>query len=360
MDPRAQRPPPAGLGYGSPLDVRRGHQLHIWCGLYEVGRIAWAGVEVDGLMTSVRQILKWVLPFVVSGGILAFLLSRMEAREVLNELTPYALLVLVPAMLAFGAISLLIESICLVRLVPASREVFNIVTAARIKSASYLLYIVNYALGAGALTLLLRRRAGMRLSDAGGVVILLAAFDLGLLLLVAAVGAAWSGAETPGLLAGVIATAGVGLVGGLAVLRTSRSLGPLERFRSMTLFRAARTSAPSLLIEVGLLRLLFVFNFIGLAWIALAAFGVIVPLGDVIVNFAVVALISALPIAVAGLGTGHAAFVYVFREWAAEETLLACSLTFSAGLILIRAALGFFFSQEYVREVLQVARETDE
>ena len=310
-------------------------------------------------MKSIRRVLKWVLPFVVSGGFLSFLMSRIEPGDVLGHITSHVLLILVPAILAFGAISLMIEAICLVRLVPASRDIFNLMTAARVKSASYLLYIVNYGLGAGALTLLLRRRAGMRLSDAGGIVILLAAFDLGLLLLVTAVGAAWFGAETPGILAGVIATAGVGLVGGFAVLRTSRSLGPLERIRSMTLFRAARTSAPRLLIEVGLLRLFFVFNFIALAWVALVAFDVTVPLGDVIVNFAIVALISTLPIAVAGLGTGQAAFVYAFRHWGPEETLLACSLALSAGLIFLRAGLGFFFSQEFVREALQGARETD-
>ncbi len=310
-------------------------------------------------MSKLRQVLKWVLPFVVSAGFLAFLLSRMDIGQVLERVTPQVLSILVPAMLAFGAISLLIEVICLVRLVPVSREVFGLVTAARVKSASYLLYIVNYTLGAGALTLLLRRRAGMRLSDAGGVVMLLAAFDLGLLLLVTAVGAAWFEAETPGLLAGVIVTAGIGMLGGLAMLRSSRPLGPLERIRSMTLFRAARTSAPSLLLEIGLMRLIFVFSFIALAWVSLVAFDVSVPLGDVIVNFAVVALISTLPIAVAGLGTGQAAFVYMFRHWGTEETLFACSLTLSAGLILLRAGLGFLFSQEFVREALRGEHKAD-
>ena len=305
-----------------------------------------------------RQILKWVLPFAVSGGILAYLLAGIDMRGLVEHVTLDVTLVLVPALLIFGAISLFIEAVCLVRLVPASRDVFNLMTAARVKSASYLLYIVNYTLGAGALTLLLRQRAKMSLSDAGGVVILLAAFDLGLLLAVTAIGAVWSGAETPAMLAGVITVAGVGLVGGLAVLRTSRSLGPLERLRSLTLFRAARTSAPILLLEIGLLRLLFVFNFIGLAWITLVAFDVLVPLGDVIVNFAVVALISTLPIAVAGLGTGQATFVFVFREWASQETLLACSLAFSIGMIVLRAALGFLFSYEFVREALR-AREKE-
>ncbi len=154
-------------------------------------------------MTSIRRVLKWVLPFLVSVGLLTFLLWQMEARKVIDQLTPDVLLILVPAMLAFAAISLLIEAICLVRLVPASRDVFSLMTAARVKSASYLLYIVNYALGAGALTLLLRRRAGMRLSDAGGVVILLAAFDLGLLALASAVtftyGPVFAKWEFPGL-----------------------------------------------------------------------------------------------------------------------------------------------------------------
>jgi hypothetical protein len=310
-------------------------------------------------MTSARNVVKWVLPFVVSAGILAVLISRIDTRGLLDRMTLDVALVLVPAMLAYAALTLWIEATSLVRLVPVSRNVFSLWTAARVKAASYLIYIINYALGAGSLTLLLKRRSGLGLSEAGGIVMLVALFDLAFLLLIATVGAALFGTEAAMLRAGVIASAGIGLVGGFVVLRTPRPLGPLERLRSMALFRAARTSSLGLLIELAILRFLFVSSFLSVAWATLMAFDIQVPVGDVVVNIAIVALISTLPIAVAGLGTGQAAFVFMFRQWADEETLLACSLAFSAGLILTRAGIGFACSQEFVREALAAARSTD-
>jgi hypothetical protein len=159
--------------------------------------------------------------------------------------------------------------------------------------------------------------------------------------------------------AGVIAATGVGIAGGLTLLRLPGSLGPLEWVRALPLFRIARTARWTLLAELALLRLLFVVTFVALGWCALVAFGISVPAGDMIVNIATVALVAALPIAVSGLGTGQAAFVYLFRHWAAPETLLACSLTLSAGLIVLRAGLGFLFAGELTREALGAARKPE-
>jgi hypothetical protein len=55
---------------------------------------------------------------------------------------------------------------------------------------------------------------------------------------------------------------------------------------------------------------------------------------------------------VAGLGTGQAAFLYLFRGRATPETLLACSLTLSAGLLTVRTLMGLVFAREYGREAL--------
>ena len=109
--------------------------------------------------------------------------------------------------------------------------------------------------------------------------------------------------------------------------------------------------------QLGALRLLFVVLFVAVGGIALAAFGIVVPIGDVIVNLAGVSLVAALPIAVSGLGTGQVAFVYLFRHWAEPEVLLACSLTLSAGIIALRAALGIAFSRELMREAYIARRE---
>ena len=57
--------------------------------------------------------------------------------------------------------------------------------------------------------------------------------------------------------------------------------------------------------------------------------------------------------------TARAAFVYAFRNYGDPETLLACSLALSAGLIVLRAGTGLAFAREYAREAIQAAREEE-
>jgi hypothetical protein len=142
---------------------------------------------------------------------------------------------------------------------------------------------------------------------------------------------------------------------GLVVLRSERSLGPLDRLRELRLMRSVRELPGARLAELVGLRALFVAVFIGLGGAALAAFGVRPPPAELIAGFAAIALVSALPIAVAGLGTGQLAFVYVFRSSADAETLLAASLALSAGIIAFRVALAAGFAREFAREALAAA-----
>ena len=71
----------------------------------------------------------------------------------------------------------------------------------------------------------------------------------------------------------------------------------------------------------------------------------------------VVSGVSALPIAVAGLGTGQAAFLVAFRGVAPPETLLALSLALSTGMIAVRGTMGLVFAREFAREAAADARE---
>jgi hypothetical protein len=70
------------------------------------------------------------------------------------------------------------------------------------------------------------------------------------------------------------------------------------------------------------------------------------------VGILVVAVVAALPIAVAGLGPGQLAFVEVFRDLASRETLLVISLVLSAGMITLRVGMGLLFAREFAREAL--------
>jgi hypothetical protein len=308
-------------------------------------------------MSRARWLIQRLLPAAVSIAALTALLAIVDFSALIEALSWKVALVLVPALLVYGAATLTLEAASLTRLLEFAASRLSAWTAARIKCASYLLGIVHYALGVAALSVLLQRRAGIRLAESASVVLLISAVDLLVVLVLATTGAAVSEIEAPAVLAGVLALLGAGFVSGLMLVRTPASLGPLERIRSLSFFAALRTTSWRRLGELALLRVTFAACFIALGALAFRAFGLAPPLSGLIVGMLVVGVVAALPIAIAGLGTGNAAFVLVFRDVADAETLLALSLVLSAGMISLRVAMGLIFAREFTREALQQSRK---
>ena len=332
--------------------------LHVWSRLREVGRVPGSRVEESRrFMSQVRQKIKWVLPFVVSGGLLAYQFSTIDMSGILRHVTGAAGAIFIPVLVFYGLFSLWIEALSLRIPMRDWHHDVSMWTLARIKAASYLLYIVHYILGAGALSILLRKRAGATVWEAGGVVFLVALFDMGMLILFTLIAAGFMTADTLAVRGGLLGGAAFLLVSGFVVLRTPRPLGPLDKLRDLSVFRAARTAPLRQLVELGLLRFVFVMAFMSVCGAALWAFDIHPPLFESVVNIAIVAIVATLPIAVAGLGTSQAAFIEVFKEYAEPGVLLACSLTLSAGLIILRAGFGFAFAFEFVREAIEARHE---
>jgi hypothetical protein len=297
--------------------------------------------------------LRRALPVAVSAAALAWLLASFDLARVAEAFSPRVGLVLVPALLLYGAATLALEAASMLCLVPRRAPGFGAWTAARIKCASYLLTTVNYALGGAALSVLLRRRAALGLGEAAGVVILISATDLLVVLGLGALAAASGGEGGPAVRAGAVAAVGLGWFGGLLLLRMPGRLGPLERLRSLSVFEALRATPLPRLGRLVAFRTLFSFCFIAVAGAAFVGFGIAIPLARLVVGMMILAVIGALPIAVAGLGTGQVAAVYVFEGVAAPEELLAVSLVLSGGLIALRVAMGLAFAREYTREALE-------
>ena len=157
-----------------------------------------------------------------------------------------------------------------------------------------------------------------------------------------------------GLIVAVIAV----IAGGLSLLRAPFSLGPLDRIRDLELFHTARTIPARDLVELGLLRLAFVMGFELMGWAALYAFQIDVPFGALLVNFSGVVLVAMLP-AIAGIGPSQIAMVEFFKLYGTPESLLACSLAMSAGLIVMRALTGIVFARELGREAYIAARDAE-
>lgn len=299
--------------------------------------------------------MKRVLPAVVSLGILVWILRGIDPSALLDALSWQVGALMVPSLLSYGAVTLWIETLSLTRPLQNISTISKW-TAARIKCASYLLGVVNYALGVAALAVLLQRRAGLSLGRAVSVVLLISSVDLLVVLVMAGVGTAWMQSGGPAVHAGVLFVALAGFFGGLALLRTPASLGPLERLRALSIFEGLRTVPSRRLAELFALRVSFAICFVSVCASAFVAFEVRAPFVEIVAGVLIVALVAAIPIAVAGLGTSQAAFLYLFSDYAPPETLLAMSLILSAGMLGLRALMGTVFAREFTREALRETR----
>jgi hypothetical protein len=310
-------------------------------------------------MSRRKMMAQRLLPAVVSLGALVWLSTTIDPSALGEALSWRVVAVLLPTLIGYGIVTLALEAASVVMLMSRRPEGFGLWTAARIKSASYLLGIVNYALGAGALTVLLRRRAGIGLGESASIVLLITSVDMLILMIMAATGTTLIETGAPGVRAGLFALLVVGFVVGMTVLRMPGNLGPIERLRSLTIFEALRTTPLSLLARLAVMRVCFTSSFIALGGAAFVGFGIEVPLSDLVVGMVVVGVVSALPIAVAGLGTGQIAVVEAFGQFADRETLLALSLALTAGLLTLRAGMGLLMAREFTREVLDEARAAE-
>ena len=310
----------------------------------------------------VRRWVKRLVPVVVSVGALVwlFVFGGIDIDAVGAAMTWDIALLVIPALLAYGAISLLLEAKSILWLVEPAPDGFDTWTAARIKSASYLLAVVNYALGIAALSILLQRRAALGLGASASVVLLISSVDLIVVLLFAAVGATSMALNIPDQREWIVTAtivAAVIFLGGAILLRAPGSLGPLDRLRSLAIFDALRTTPLDRLLKVALMRVIFAISFVMISGVAFLAFDIAPPLGHLVAGMMVVAVVAAMPIAVAGLGTSQWAVITVFGNLADANTLVALSLVLSAGMISLRVGIGLLFAREFTREALAQSRQ---
>ena len=310
--------------------------------------------------SSSQRLRTWLqrgLPAVVSLGALAWLLSTFDLRSLVAALDARVARVMLPALVLYGAATLLIEALSIRRLLEAPPPSFTIWMAARIKCASYLLAVINYTLGGAGLAVLLRQRTGLSLGESAGVVLLVALTDLGITLTFGTLGIVFAQAGVSVLLVGFFAVIAAGIVFGVVILRAPGSLGPIERIRSLAVFATLRRTPLARLLELVLLRCLFSACFISVSGAAFFAFGVEIGVPRLVGGMMALAIVGALPIAVSGLGTGQVAAVYLFGDLAPAETILAMSLVLSFGLLSLRALMGSVFAREFARHALSAARE---
>jgi uncharacterized membrane protein YbhN (UPF0104 family) len=289
-----------------------------------------------------RKKLGRILPWVVTLGLLFYVFRSISFSEILAAFATAAswtVPVLIPCVLGVY----LGDSFAIWKTFGwfVTRLSFREVLVVR--GATYLLALVNYSVGQGAIVYFVNRSRGIPLLRGTAAVLLVMGTNILLLLVFATIGMLVA-PDLPPTLRKIV----FGAYAALAVYAVLLLLKP-RWLTSRPIFDVLFAAGVSghlraLLVRIPHIGILMVFTFA-----SLRAFGVQVPVAQAILYLPVIYFIGVLPIAVMGLGTTQAAMIYFLSSYvpgatpaAAKAAILAASLGGQAVALVIQVTLGVF------------------
>lgn len=334
------------------------------------GQSANASRSIEGKPAVVRRAPLWrrALPYLGSVLIFAIIFYEIPLGDVAKALEQVPVLKFVALFFPFCVLYWLVDSFCLTWVVRRFNALMSYRDILPIRASMYLLSLINTNLGQGGVAYYLYRKARIPFLEALGSILFIAVMEVYQLFLFSTAGvifyspsrpaqreivhvmrfaylAAW-----PGFFAMIVLAAAArrrvsvrrwletGRVGGLAKTFVSARLGDYATVLVL--------KAPS-----------FVFALIAQCF-ALSMYGIPIPPRKLIVFLPLVFLVSALPIAVAHLGTSQAAWLLFFAGSAPEAKILAYSLAAHVTFMACNGVIGVFFLPRASRELTAVETES--
>ncbi len=285
-----------------------------------------------------------IAPYAVTGVVVAAILHRYPAAEILREMgaghalraLPLGFVMPFVVWLPYAAYDRIVLDGAVGRV--ALRDIV------RAKAASSVLLILGYFFGGGGYAVWIGRTTRVGAARAAGAVLYVMASDLIAVCLVAGASMWLGGTGVPTSLRAVATWV-------FAVQVALIVLGPYGGWmRLPPLFDAWRTvprswSFAQIAGRAGNIAILTAFT-----WAAMRAFGIDIPPGVAAMYIPVILLVAALPINVAGLGAAQAAWLLLL-PWASGPRLLAFQALWHVFSGLGILARGIPFVRSVVREI---------
>jgi hypothetical protein len=210
-----------------------------------------------------------------------------------------------------------------------------------VRGATYILALVNYTVGQGAIIYFVNRSRGVPILRGTAAVLLIMGINMLMLLILASIGLAVTPDVAP-VLRWIILVAYIGL----AVYIVLVSIKPTW---------LAKRPIFDILFSAGIgghlrslaVRLPHILSLLALTWVSMAAFGVFIPVTKAILCLPIVYFVTVLPISFQGLGTSQAMLIHFFAQYAPGGTgearqaaVLTASLLCQAVALVIQLSLG--------------------
>lgn len=284
-----------------------------------------------------RKRLGRILPWLVAIGLLAYLLTRYSPGEVARNLklaAPW----MPPAIAGLTLLVYLSDSLAIWKTFGwfVARLSFREVLVVR--GATYLLALVNYALGQGAIVYFVNRSRGVPVSRGTAAVLLVMGINVLMLLALATLGLIFV-PQHDRRLGVVVAIAYAGLAVYVAlVLIKPRFLA------SKPVFDVLLTARLTDYLKGMAARAPHILSLLALTYTSMRAFHIDVPPGQAVLCLPMVYFVAVLPISPQGLGTTEAMMTFFFAKYApggSGAAVVASSLALRVVAMSVQLLLGF-------------------
>jgi hypothetical protein len=285
-----------------------------------------------------RKKLVRLLPWAVALAILGYLFSTIKIADVVTALR-HAAPWTVPAVAGAVLLVYLADSLAIWKTFGWFLARLSFKEVLVVRGAAYLLAVINYNLGQGAIIYFVHRSRGVSLVRGTAAVLLIMGVNVLLLLLVTSLGMTVADVPRPLVTVVIIAYAG------LTIYLAAVAIKP-RWLTSRPLFDVLLGAGLGGHLKALAVRVPHLCSLMFLTILYLRAFGVQVPVAQAVACLPIVFFIGVLPISPMGLGTSQAAMTYFFARYAPasrqEATIIAASLSSQAIAIAVQALLGLF------------------
>lgn len=292
--------------------------------------------------TRYASIIKWLVALFV----LFFLFKRVDTAKVLSAMAHARMDLYLPLAVVFVIIWFLIEAQNLMFLFNLFGHGIRFRDMRIIRGSSYLLMIINYNLGLGAMAWYLKKRNGIPLLKASSVMFFYYFVESVGITLFAMGGCLLILSENPPLYTKIVWIAGsmgASYIILFFMVRLMPARGFFGRIRNNPLFSALHEATFSGFFKLSGLRAVYFAAFIVFFYFGLQCFHVHVPVLSLIGLVPVIFFIGNIPVTPFGLGTIQAAMLFFFKPYGAEEHILSFSVVYSATLLFLRAPIGLIY-----------------
>jgi len=300
--------------------------------------------QPGGKPSGAWKIARRVLPWFVAAGLLTWVFWGVPLQDFVEALGRGQFTWYLPAMLCCMLCIFLADTLAISKTFTWFTTSIPYRTVLQIRGASYLMSVINYNLGQGAIVIFANRAKSVPYGRATGTVLLLMGISLVVLILLSAVGLFVSDAPKAMAFRPYV----VALLAAFAVYLIVVAIKP--RFLSRwtvaqpMLDAGLRGHLAAIAVRSPHMVLVFIAHYI-----TMRAFGIDIPLLAFLSTMPFVSLMSAIPISPQGLGTTQYAAVHFFAAFAPgtlaqqKATVLAYSLTTSVLAILFMLVTGLIF-----------------